>query len=88
MLASVMVQGHLADEKKRADSAAQTAKQHLADATSELQEAWQRCDSQQDNLRQLEVGAVPVDGLKIPNAIKHPMYRTIGLWPFVCERRI
>lgn len=85
MPATVMVQGHLAEEQKRADSAAQTAKQHLADATSELQDAWQRCGSQQDNLQQLEVGAVPVDGLKFPNTIKYPMYGTIGLWLHLCE---
>ncbi|KAK9838208.1 hypothetical protein WJX84_009798, partial [Apatococcus fuscideae] len=47
-------QGCLTEEQKRADNAAQVAKQHLADAKSELQEAWQRCDSQQDHSQQLE----------------------------------
>lgn len=49
------VQGRLTEEQERADSAAQAAKQHLADAKSELQEAWSECDGQQDTIQQLEV---------------------------------
>ena len=49
------MQGRLTEEQERADSAAQTAKQHLADAKSELQDAWSKCDSQQAAIQQLEV---------------------------------